>query len=57
MEEYTDFRHYVISNFPTLESLDGTAVTPEEREAAARVYVRVRQSAASGSRRASVVEK
>ena len=35
-------RHYVISHYPQLCHLDDSAVTPEEREEAGRVYGRRR---------------
>ncbi|CAL1546613.1 unnamed protein product [Lymnaea stagnalis] len=51
-QQYLDYRYFVISSLPKLEVLDYTAVTPEERSEARRLYpVSIVQPAKSGKRR------
>ena len=49
MAQYADFRLYTISRLPQLRSLDGSAVTDAEREAAVKAYGSVRLSVKSVS--------
>ncbi|XP_062512235.1 leucine-rich melanocyte differentiation-associated protein-like [Corticium candelabrum] len=53
LEQYTDFRHYVISRLPSLKVLDDTEITVEEREIAIRVYGR-HQSTAGAKRKKKI---
>ncbi|XP_025080870.1 leucine-rich melanocyte differentiation-associated protein-like isoform X2 [Pomacea canaliculata] len=54
--QYQDFRHFVISRLPKLQTLDYKTVTQEEREEAARIYgstIRKQRRKSSKSERSS----
>jgi Leucine-rich repeat (LRR) protein len=51
LEQYTDFRYYVISYLPNLKVLDDTEITEEERQQAISVYGRRRIPAGESARK------
>ncbi|KAH3866456.1 leucine-rich melanocyte differentiation-associated protein-like [Dreissena polymorpha] len=46
-EQYTDYRHFVISRLPKLQMLDDTKIDDKERSEAERVYRPVRKKKAA----------